>query len=585
MTAGIEEATLSLMHGDMSPDENLQAALFDAVCDGLSTAVVVYDKNDLVLFASRQVLNFFPIPPQFLRPSTRLRDFLGAIFDTGIRQSDAQAQAAGSVTREDWVSQKIATHWRERFDSSERYGVDRWVRFVKRRLPTGFGVCIISDISEEKKREEQWRIDLERVQLTEDILDHLPFPLFVKDRNMTYVAVNKAFCDKYQTAPDEILGRKGADLFSSDVASRFEESDRHVIETGEMSISRQRQISRNGVERDIVTRKLRIGKPGRYFLVASTQDLPKDGMDIDEFALASEIKTSGDLSYKRAYVPVSALQAAARKPTPMETFVPENFSGRKILVVTADLAAESAAMKMLAKYGFEACSVRDENEQAAFLDIASAHGIKIDLVVADNQIGKRCIELAERKNVPALLLDGFQLANELTFRIARHFNRSLRGSDEGTDAGAHGDQTDWPIAERSEAGNIQVLVAEDNDINQIVFSQILEGLGYRYKIAASGDEAVQMWAEHRPEIVLMDISLPGINGFEAARLIRGMEEGSGTKTPIIGVLTQAFERDRSECMAAGMNGVILKPVSPDILETVFQKYMGDNRSELDKRAV
>jgi CheY-like chemotaxis protein/PAS domain-containing protein len=585
MTAGIEEAALSLISGSLSPDDNLQAALFDAVCDGLSTAVVVYDKNDLVLFASRQVLHFFPIPPQFLRPATRLRDFLGAVFDTGIRQSDAQAKAAGPVTREDWVSQKIASHWRERFDSCERYGADRWVRFVKRRLPTGFGVCIISDISEEKKREEQWRIDLERVQLTEDILDNLPFPLFVKDRNMTYVAVNKAFCDKYQTSPDEILGRKGVDLFSSDVASRFEESDRHVIETGEMSITRQRQIARDGIERDIVTRKLRIGKPGRYFLVASTQDLPKDGMDIDEFAFASEIKTSGDLSYKRAYVPVSVLQAAARKPTPMETFVPENFTGRKILVVTADLAAESAAMKMLARYGFEACSVRDESEQAAFLDIAGAHGIKIDLVVADNQLGARCIEIAERQNIPALLLDGFQLANELTFLIARHFNRSLRGNDGRTDISIADDVSEWPIGADAESGDIQVLVAEDNDINQIVFSQILEGLGYRYKIAVSGDEAVQMWAEHRPEIVLMDISLPGLNGFEAARLIRDMEQGSDTQTPIIGVLTQAFELDRSQCMAAGMNGVILKPVSPDILETIFRKHMKDDRSQLAQRAV
>ncbi|MGO4566630.1 response regulator [Rhizobium sp. 2YAF20] len=583
MTAGIEEATLSLVNGDLSPDDNLQAALFDAVCEGLSTAVVVYDKNDIVLFASRQVLNFFPIPPQFLRPSTRLRDFLGAVFDTGIRHIDAQANG-GSVSRDDWVSQKIASHWRERFDSSERYGVDRWVRFVKRRLPSGFGICIISDISEEKKREEQWRIDLERVQLTEDILDNLPFPLFVKDRNMTYVAVNKAFCDKYQKAPDEILGRKGTDLFSRDVASRYEESDRHVIETGEMSISRQRQIARNGIERDVVTRKLRIGKPGRYYLVASMQDLPKDGMDSDEFALASEIKTSGDQSYKRAYVPVSALQAAARKPLPMETFVPENFTGRKILLVTADLAAESSAMKMLARYGFEACSVRDENEEAAFLDIARANGIHIDLVVADNQMGALCIELAERQNVPALLVDGFQLANELAFLIARHFNRSRRGGGDGPGTGPGGDAIDRPIAAETAAGNIQVLVAEDNDVNQIVFSQILESLGYSYRIAATGDEAVHLWTEYRPEIVLMDISLPGIDGFEAARMIRLIEE-DGPRTPIIGVLSHAFESDRSACMAAGMDGVILKPVSPDMLETVFQKHMRDSDNRLRQRAV
>lgn len=572
MTAGVEETAISSANEALPSQGNIQSAMLDAVCDGLSTAFLVYDKNDLLLFASRQVLNFFSIQQHFLQPSTRLRDILGAIFDTGIYQRDTAAKSA-SVTRDGWISQNIASHWRERFEATERHGADRWVRFVKRRLPTGFGICIITDVSEEKKREEQWRLDLERVQLTEDILDNLPFPLFVKDSSMTYVAVNRAFCDKYQTTADEVRGRKGADLFSTEIANRFEESDRHVMETGEMSISRQRQIARDGVERDIVTRKQRIGKPGRYFLVATMQDLPKKGADFEEFAMASSIRESGDRSYRRAYVPVAALQAASSKPGAMETFVPENFSGRRILVVTSDMAAESAAMKMLASYGFEACCVSDENEQAAFLDVASSHGIKIDLVIVDNQLGTRCVEIAERQNVPALLVDGFQLANELTFVIARHFNRDRRGGPAGRDVSSQDGVENWPVASGTASRGCQILVAEDNDINKIVFSQILEGLGYRYAIASTGDEAVRLWNELRPELVLMDTSLPGFDGFEAARLIRKMEEGGPKATPIIGVLAQAFERDRSECMAAGMNDVILKPVSPDILETVFQKYM------------
>ncbi|MGO7205926.1 histidine kinase, partial [Rhizobium ruizarguesonis] len=51
------------------------------------------------------------------------------------------------------------------------------------------------------------------------------------------------------------------------------------------------------------------------------------------------------------------------------------------------------------------------------------------------------------------------------------------------------------------------------------------------------------------------------------------ETGDGTHTPIIGVLTQAFERDRAECVKSGMDDVIMKPVSPDMLEMVFQKYL------------
>ncbi|MBY4591454.1 response regulator [Rhizobium redzepovicii] len=567
MSAGFDKADTSSETDGISAGADLQTALFDVVCDSLSSAFIIYDKNDHLIFASRQTLEFFPLPPEMLKPGTRLRDFLGAVYDTGIRQQ-YDVKQRGSLSREDWLSQKIASHWRERFDAVERHAADSWVRFVKRRLPGGYGVTIISDISEDKKREEQWRSDLERVQLTEDILDNLPFPLFVKDRNLTYVAVNLAFCEKYQTTADEVLGRKSSDLFSVEIAKRFEESDRHVLETGEMSVSRQRQISRDGIERDIVSRKHRIGKPGRYFLVSTMQDLPRDGADLDEFGRASAITTSSNQSYRRAYVPVpSAVER--REPAAMEAIVPENFSGRKVLVVTSDLAAETAALRTLSKYGFESCSVRGEDEEERFLEIATSSGISLDLLIIDNQMGMRCLELSEQYGIPALVMDGFQIANELTFQIARHFNRNSRN-------GAAGADSDWEISISDDVVGLQVLVAEDNDINQIVFSQILEGLGYRHMIAATGDEAVRLWAEHRPQIVLMDISLPGFNGFEAARLIRQMEETGGTShTPIIGVLTQAFERDRAECVKAGMDDVIMKPVSPDMLEAVFQRHLLD----------
>ncbi|MGO8656415.1 response regulator, partial [Rhizobium ruizarguesonis] len=106
----------------------------------------------------------------------------------------------------------------------------------------------------------------------------------------------------------------------------------------------------------------------------------------------------------------------------------------------------------------------------------------------------RCLELAEQYGIPALVMDGFQIANELTFQIARHFNRNSRSA-----AGSDGD---WEISTSDDVVGLQILVAEDNDINQIVFSQILEGLGYRHMLAATGDEAVRLWAEHRPQIVL-----------------------------------------------------------------------------------
>jgi CheY-like chemotaxis protein len=120
-----------------------------------------------------------------------------------------------------------------------------------------------------------------------------------------------------------------------------------------------------------------------------------------------------------------------------------------------------------------------------------------------------------------------------------------------------------------------VLVAEDNEINQIVFSQILEGLGYAYRICADGESAVRLWSELNPAIILMDVTLPGINGFEAARRIRQMPTEGAGQTPIIGVLTQAFDRDREACFACGMDEVILKPLSPDLIDQAIRRLVPD----------
>ncbi|MGO7976150.1 histidine kinase, partial [Rhizobium ruizarguesonis] len=80
--------------------------------------------------------------------------------------------------------------------------------------------------------------------------------------------------------------------------------------------------SRDGIERDIVSRNHRIGKPGRYFLVSTMQDLPRDGADLDEFGQASAITSSSNQSYRRAYVPVPT-GVERREPAAMEAIVPE----------------------------------------------------------------------------------------------------------------------------------------------------------------------------------------------------------------------------------------------------------------------
>lgn len=140
-----------------------------------------------------------------------------------------------------------------------------------------------------------------------------------------------------------------------------------------------------------------------------------------------------------------------------------------------------------------------------------------------------------------------------------------------------------PVAEQA-ANNAQtlageVLVAEDNDVNRIVFSQILDAAGISYRIVANGAEAVEAWRQARPAIIMMDISMPVMNGLQAAAEIRRLEAETGEHVPIIGVTAHALDGDRDICLSSGMDDYITKPISPERLEDKIRHWTGlDNES-------
>lgn len=126
----------------------------------------------------------------------------------------------------------------------------------------------------------------------------------------------------------------------------------------------------------------------------------------------------------------------------------------------------------------------------------------------------------------------------------------------------------------SEAETPLVLVAEDNPVNQIVFSQSLESLGIRYVMATDGRQAVAMWQSHAPDLVLMDISMPELNGYEATAEIRRLEAGSDmAPTPIVAVTAHALKGDEDRCLAAGMDDYLSKPISPEKLGAKIEQWL------------
>jgi len=113
-------------------------------------------------------------------------------------------------------------------------------------------------------------------------------------------------------------------------------------------------------------------------------------------------------------------------------------------------------------------------------------------------------------------------------------------------------------------GGQLVLVVEDNEKNMKLFRDVLQAKGYRTLEATSGEQALALAAEHGPDLILMDIQLPGMDGRAALRRIREQEQTAGTA--IVALTAQAMLGDREAFLADGFDGYISKPI--DIVEFV-----------------
>jgi PAS domain S-box-containing protein len=124
---------------------------------------------------------------------------------------------------------------------------------------------------------------------------------------------------------------------------------------------------------------------------------------------------------------------------------------------------------------------------------------------------------------------------------------------------------------------LRVLLAEDNVINQKVSSRLLEREGHHVTVAANGREAISALERDRFDVVLMDVQMPEMDGFEATAAIRKQEQTTGRHQPIFAMTAHAMQGDRERCLAAGMDNYISKPITKkgliDLLEKIPQASM------------
>ncbi len=131
-------------------------------------------------------------------------------------------------------------------------------------------------------------------------------------------------------------------------------------------------------------------------------------------------------------------------------------------------------------------------------------------------------------------------------------------------------------------GPLRILLAEDNAINQTITTRMLRKCGHSVTVASNGREALSSWQDGDFELVLMDIQMPLMDGFECTAAIRVCDQRRGTHTPIIAVTAHAMKGDEERCLAAGMDGYLAKPIRAQDLYAAIASVMAREEAHSTK---
>jgi CheY-like chemotaxis protein len=128
-----------------------------------------------------------------------------------------------------------------------------------------------------------------------------------------------------------------------------------------------------------------------------------------------------------------------------------------------------------------------------------------------------------------------------------------------------------PAKDRSDP-ELRILLVEDNVVNQLVGRGILEKAGHHVLVSGNGREALRLLEEQPFDLVLMDVQMPEMDGFEATAAIREKEKRTAAHMPIIAMTAYAMTGDRERCAEAGMDAYITKPINGSALLELVTEY-------------
>ncbi len=269
-----------------------------------------------------------------------------------------------------------------------------------------------------------------------------------------------------------------------------------------------------------------------------------------------------------------------------------------VLVVDDNRTNRRILKEMLKNWGMVPTVVEGAADALKALDQARNAGKPLALVVSDvNMPGMDGFELVERikqsslhREVPVILLTSASRTGDSArcrrLGVFAHLMKPVKQSSlldaiatavvGGLVADKLRPQTDRDDDDAAgEQRILRVLLAEDNAVNQKFAVRVLQKRGHGVEVAGNGVEAVAAWEKESFDVVLMDVQMPEMDGFEATATIRRSEADSGTRTPIVAMTAHAMKGDRERCLEAGMDGYVTKPVKASTLFAEIQRVLAE----------
>jgi signal transduction histidine kinase/CheY-like chemotaxis protein len=287
-------------------------------------------------------------------------------------------------------------------------------------------------------------------------------------------------------------------------------------------------------------------------------------------------EADGSTFYFTALLQSHAQDAAARRP-PRQL---EELKGLQVLVVDDNFTNRRVLTGLLARWGMSFTAVEDAHAALTALAQAELEGCAFRLILLDGHMpnidGFALAEQIQKQSIPMhavvmMLTSAGHLGDGARCRalgISAYLVKPIR-QWELLNAicqvlGAGPQAPDLPLVTRhtlhEEKPSFRILLAEDNAVNQVLAVRLLEKRGYSVVVAANGRAAVKALEKEIFHLVLMDIQMPGMDGFEATAAIREAEKLTGKHIPIVAMTAHALKGDEDRCVAAGMDGYVSKPI-------------------------